>query len=88
MLVRDKFYINGQWVSPIGADMAEIINPATEEVVAKVASGNELDIDAAVMAARTRLAKEAGMKVMTLLKKKITPKQAVYRMKLLATPYT
>ena len=52
MLVRDKFYINGQWVSPIGADMAEIINPATEEVVAKVASGNELDIDAAVMAAR------------------------------------
>ena len=52
MLVRDKFYINGQWVSPIGSDMAEIINPATEEVVAKVASGNESDIDAAVMAAR------------------------------------
>ena len=29
----------------------------------------------AVMAARTRLAKEAGMKVMTLLKKKLTPQK-------------
>jgi len=52
VIVRDKFYINGQWVAPVGADVTEIINPATEEVVATVASGGEADIDAAVMAAR------------------------------------
>lgn len=52
MIIKDKFYINGQWQSPIGTDQAEITNPATEEVVAKVALGNEQDVDRAVQAAR------------------------------------
>ncbi len=52
MIVKDKFYINGQWVKPVGTDTAEITNPATEEVVARVALGSEADVDAAVMAAR------------------------------------
>jgi hypothetical protein len=25
----DKFYINGQWVEPIGKGTSEVINPAT-----------------------------------------------------------
>lgn len=52
MIVRDKFYINGQWIASQGTDVAEIVNPATEQVIATVASGNEADVDAAVMAAR------------------------------------
>ena len=52
MLVKDKFYINGQWVVPAGKDMADLVNPATEEVIAQVALGNETDVDAAVQAAR------------------------------------
>ncbi len=52
MWVKDKFYINGQWQAPQSSDVAEVINPATEEVVAKVAMGDIADVDAAVMAAR------------------------------------
>ncbi|MEH6638010.1 MAG: aldehyde dehydrogenase family protein [Porticoccaceae bacterium] len=50
--VKDKFYINGEWQAPQGSDVAEVFNPATEAVVAKVAMGNAADVDAAVMAAR------------------------------------
>jgi aldehyde dehydrogenase (NAD+) len=52
VIVRDKFFINGQWVTPVGAEVANLVNPSTEEVVAKVALGNEEDIDNAVQAAR------------------------------------
>jgi aldehyde dehydrogenase (NAD+) len=45
-------YVNGQWQTPAGTGVAEIVNPATEEVVAKVSLGNEADIDTAVQAAR------------------------------------
>ena len=53
MWVKDKFYINGQWQAPQSSDVAEVVNPATEEVVAKVAMGGIADVDAAIMAART-----------------------------------
>ncbi|MDF1832649.1 MAG: aldehyde dehydrogenase family protein [Porticoccaceae bacterium] len=52
MITRDKMYVNGQWQTPAGSGVAEIVNPATEEVVAKVSLGNEADIDLAVQAAR------------------------------------
>lgn len=52
MWIKDKFYINGQWQAPQGSNVAEVINPATEKVVAKVAMGNTADVDTAVMAAR------------------------------------
>ena len=48
----DKFYINGQWVEPIGKGRSEVINPATGEISATVPYGNTEDVNAAVMAAR------------------------------------
>ncbi len=56
MWVRDKFYINGQWQAPQSSDETEVINPATEAVVARVAMGNAADVDAAVLAARSAFA--------------------------------
>lgn len=52
MITRDKMYVNGQWQTPAGTSVADIVNPATEEVFAKVSLGNEADIDVAVQAAR------------------------------------
>ncbi len=47
-----KFYINGAWVEPNSKNRMGVENPATEEIVAEVALGNEADIDAAIAAAR------------------------------------
>ena len=47
-----KFYINGRWVDPVSQTRMGVENPATEEIVAEVALGNQADIDAAIMAAR------------------------------------
>ena len=47
-----KFYINGAWVEPKSKNRMGVENPATEEIVAEVALGNEADIDAAFAAAR------------------------------------
>ena len=52
MRTYEKFYINGQWVEPIGKGTSEVINPATGEVSAVVPYGNAEDVDAAVAAAR------------------------------------
>ncbi|PCJ45931.1 MAG: aldehyde dehydrogenase family protein [Gammaproteobacteria bacterium] len=47
----DKFYINGEWVSPIQAKMFDITNPANEETLGQVALGSKADVDKAVSAA-------------------------------------
>lgn len=47
-----KFYINGAWVEPASQTRMGVENPATEEIVAEVALGNQTDIDAAIAAAR------------------------------------
>jgi aldehyde dehydrogenase (NAD+) len=47
-----QHYINGEWVQPVGAERADIINPATAEIVGSVALGNAADADAAVAAAK------------------------------------
>lgn len=52
MLVKDRFYIAGQWQEAKGTDTMEVVNPATEEPVARVAMGNREDVDRAVAAAR------------------------------------
>jgi len=48
----DQVFIGGQWRAPASGDTYATINPATEEESAKVARGNERDIDLAVQAAR------------------------------------
>ncbi|MBU3716480.1 MAG: aldehyde dehydrogenase family protein [Candidatus Nanopelagicaceae bacterium] len=45
-------FINGKWVSPQSKKKFSSINPATEEVLAKVSQGNQVDVDKAVKAAR------------------------------------
>ena len=46
-----KFYINGEWVNPIGSETIEVINPSDESVIALIAAGTKEDIDVAVDAA-------------------------------------
>lgn len=48
----DNFYINGEWVSPITERMQDVINPATEQVIGRVALGNAADVEKAVAVAR------------------------------------
>lgn len=52
MRTYDKFYINGQWVNPIGQGTSDVVNPATGEISARVPMGNADDVDAAVAAAK------------------------------------
>ena len=47
-----KFYIGGQWVDPIGSGRFDVVNPASEEVAARIAMGSEADVDRAAQAAR------------------------------------
>lgn len=53
MHTRDKLYIGGKWVSPVGAGTIEVINASTEEVMGSIPQGNEQDVENAVAAARS-----------------------------------
>jgi acyl-CoA reductase-like NAD-dependent aldehyde dehydrogenase len=48
----DKLYIGGEWVAASSGRQLEIVNPNSEEVIARTAEANEADIDRAVAAAR------------------------------------
>lgn len=50
--IREKLYVNGQWVQPAGQGMLDVINSTTEEVMGRVPEGTAEDIDRAVAAAR------------------------------------
>ncbi len=45
-------YIDGQWVPATSPDVIEVVNPATEQVIATVPASSSNDADAAVTAAR------------------------------------
>ncbi len=47
-----QFYINGEWVEPTEANDFEVIDPSTEEPIAKISLGTPADVDKAVAAAR------------------------------------
>lgn len=47
-----RLFINGSWVEGSGDDVLEVVNPATEEIIAEVPQATPADIDAAVGAAR------------------------------------
>src|SRR5262245_53198284 len=47
-----KFYIDGSWVDPVQPKTLEVVNPATEQPVAKISLGSAADVDRAVKAAR------------------------------------
>lgn len=46
-----KMLIDGMWVQSSSGDQMEVINPANEEIVARVPASNGADVDAAVRAA-------------------------------------
>ncbi len=46
------FYIDGEWVDPSGSRTHDVVNPATEAVVATIALGEQADVDKAVAAAK------------------------------------
>jgi betaine-aldehyde dehydrogenase len=52
MLIRDRFFIGGQWVAPSGKETIDVHNAGTGEVMGRVPAGTDKDIDAAVAAAR------------------------------------
>ncbi len=47
-----QFYIDGQWVEPAGAARRDVIDPASEALVASIAMGSAADVERAVAAAR------------------------------------
>lgn len=47
-----QFYIDGQWVQPSGSRTEDVINPATEQSIGRIAMGEKADVDRAVAAAR------------------------------------
>lgn len=49
---RTTLFIDGEWTPPVGDDLIEVINPATEQVIGAVPHGTAADVDAAVAAAR------------------------------------
>jgi len=55
MPAEQKLFINNQWRPAASGDVMDVINPATEEVIAQVASAGAADLDAAVSSARAAL---------------------------------
>lgn len=51
MIIRDKFYIDGAWVTPVGTGTLDVIDASTEEVMGRVPDGVEADANRAVEAA-------------------------------------
>ena len=50
-----KFYINGEWVEPIGSDTVDVINPATEDAIGTIALGTHEDVDQLLQLRRMHL---------------------------------
>ena len=44
----NKFYINGDWVTPISTDTFPVTNPANEEIIGTITMGNQEDVNIAV----------------------------------------
>jgi acyl-CoA reductase-like NAD-dependent aldehyde dehydrogenase len=54
-VMRRQLFINGEWRDAAAGKTLDVVNPATEEVIASVASAGQSDVDAAVAAARAAL---------------------------------
>src|SRR2546425_7127984 len=53
--MRKQLFINGEWRDSASGRTLDVVNPATEETIATVASAERADVDAAVAAARAAL---------------------------------
>lgn len=52
---HQDLFIDGQFVAPSSGQYVATVNPATGEVLTRIASGNKADVDAAVRAARNAM---------------------------------
>ena len=54
IIIKNKYelFINGEFTKPQSKKYFNTINPATDEVIAKIAEANEKDVDIAVKSAR------------------------------------
>jgi aldehyde dehydrogenase (NAD+) len=50
--VRDRIFIGGEWVEPMGADPLPVVNSTTEETIATIPGCTPVEVDHAVEAAR------------------------------------
>jgi betaine-aldehyde dehydrogenase len=53
--MRDGLYIGGRWEKPAAGGTFEVVDPATEQPIAKVAAATAADVDRAVTAAAAAL---------------------------------
>ena len=51
MIERRQLYINGQWLTPSGRGVFDVINPATEKAIGRIPAGCHADADRAAAAA-------------------------------------
>jgi aldehyde dehydrogenase (NAD+) len=56
MIVRDKFYLGGQWVGPSATESIEVHNAGNGQIMGRVPAGGERDAERAVAAAREAFA--------------------------------
>ncbi len=49
---RTQFYIDGQWIAPVGSGSIEVFSPTDGALLATIPQGNAADADKAVLAAR------------------------------------
>jgi aldehyde dehydrogenase (NAD+) len=56
--LRD-FYIDGAWQAAPAAALIDVVNPATEQSIARIAAGNAADVNRAVAAARKAFDRDA-----------------------------
>ncbi|OQR59231.1 aldehyde dehydrogenase family protein [Streptomyces maremycinicus] len=55
MKAHDGIYLDGAWRPATGRDVIEVVDPVTEQVIARVPAADAVDVDAAVRAARAAL---------------------------------
>jgi aldehyde dehydrogenase (NAD+) len=68
---RYPLIINGERCEPISGEYADVINPATGDVVGQVAMGNEADVDVAVAAAKQAFADPAWRRMQPTERSKV-----------------
>jgi acyl-CoA reductase-like NAD-dependent aldehyde dehydrogenase len=49
---REKIFIGGEWIEPVGADPLPVVNSTTEETIATIPGCTPVEVDRAVAAAR------------------------------------
>lgn len=52
MKTIDKMYVNGEFVTPNGSELFDLINPSNNQLIGQVTLGNEQDVNLAVAAAK------------------------------------